>query len=143
MKHYRYKDYFRNIFPCLGYGIVCGALVGAVIFVFKLLAKLLEENARFVYSYVRSTPYLIPLVLCGLVISALAMNILHKKIPEVKGGGIPRSEGILRGVLPFKWLKTLLGTFFGSMISFFVGLPLGKRCECGALLGVFAFPAAF
>ena len=127
MKHYKYKDYFKNIFPCLGYGLLCGSLVGTVIFFFKLFAKILEENSRYVYGFVRTNPWLIPVLAIGLVIAALGMNILHKKIPEVKGGGIPRSEGILRGVLPFKWLKTFLGTFFGSMISFFVGLPLGSE----------------
>ena len=127
MKHYKYRDYFRNIFPCLGYGLLCGSLVGGVIFLFKFLAKLLEENARYVYGYVRENPWFIPALFAGLVLCALVMNILHKKIPAVKGGGIPRSEGILRGVLPFKWLKTLLGTFFGSMLSFFVGLPLGSE----------------
>lgn len=127
MKHYKYIDYFKNIFPCLGYGLLCGSLVGFVIFFFKFFAKLLEENARFVYGYVKGNAWLIPVLFVALVIAALVMNILHKKIPEVKGGGIPRSEGILRGALPFKWLKTFLGTFFGSMISFFVGLPLGSE----------------
>ena len=127
MKRYRYKDYLKNIFPCLGYGLLCGFLVGCILFLFKFVAKMLEENSRYVYGFVREHWILIPVLLFGLVSSALAMYVLHKKIPEVKGGGIPRSEGILRGVLPFKWLKTLLGTFFGSMISFFVGLPLGSE----------------
>ena len=127
MKHYKYREYFRNIIPCLGYGLLCGSIVGAVIFAFKLLAKLLEENVRYVYTYMAFHPLLIPFLFAGLVASAIVMNILHKKIPEVKGGGIPRSEGILRGVLPFKWFKTLVGTVFGSMLSFFVGLPLGSE----------------
>ena len=127
MKHYKYREYFRNIIPCLGYGLLCGSVVGAFIFAFKLLSKLLEENVRFVYAYAYTHPLLIPFLFAGLVVCALVMNILHKKIPEVKGGGIPRSEGILRGVLPFKWLKTLVGTFFGSLLSFFVGLPLGSE----------------
>ena len=127
MKHYKYKDYLKNIVPCLGYGLLCGTIVGALIFLFKFLAKLLEENARFVYGYIRTNLWLLPVLIVGLVGCALVMNVLHKKIPAVKGGGIPRSEGILRGVLSFKWLKTLLGTFFGSMLSFFVGLPLGSE----------------
>ena len=60
--------------------------------------------------------------LCG-----VGMYYLHKHIPECRGGGIPRSEGVLRGVLSFRWLKTLLGTFFGSMLSFVCGLPLGSE----------------
>ena len=33
----------------------------------------------------------------------------------------------MRGVLPFKWFETLVGTLFGSFISFFAGLPLGSE----------------
>ena len=54
-------------------------------------------------------------------------HIIHKKVPESKGGGIPRSEGILRGVLNFRPLKTLFATVFGSAISFFSGLGLGSE----------------
>ena len=85
MKHYRYKDYFKNIFPCLGYGLLCGSLVGFVIFFFKFFAKLLEENARFVYSYAKANPIVIPVLFIIILGAALVMNILHKKIPEVKG----------------------------------------------------------
>ncbi|MDE5911929.1 MAG: chloride channel protein, partial [Clostridia bacterium] len=41
--------------------------------------------------------------------------------------GIPNVEGSVRGVLSFKWLRTLFGTLVGSFISFFAGLPLGSE----------------
>ena len=68
------------------------------------------------------------------------MFFLHKLLPEVKGGGIPRSEGVLRGVLSFHWLRTLIGTFLGSMIGFVCGVPLG--CEGPAVLMGTAIGAA-
>lgn len=39
---------------------------------------------------------------------------------------------MLRGALSFKPVRTLIGTFFGSMIGFFAGVPLG--CEGPAVL---------
>ena len=50
-----------------------------------------------------------------------------KKIPNIKGGGIPTSISILRGLIKFKWFITLIGTFFVSLLSFLVGVPLGTE----------------
>ena len=69
----------------------------------------------------------ISLVFLTLIAFALLMYAVQRAAPEIKGGGIPRSEGVLRGVLSFRWFRTLVGTFFCSMISFFCGLPLGSE----------------
>ncbi len=127
MKHYKYKEYIANVFPCIYYGIICGSITGAFIFLFKLAAKKVETVSRSLYDLADGKPIYIALTFAVLIISALLMYLLHKKIPEIRGGGIPRSEGVLRGVLSFRWFKTWAGTFIGSMISFFCGLPLGSE----------------
>ncbi len=127
MKNYKYRQYLKNLFPCLLYGVFCGSLTGAAIFLFKLAAKKAEVLSRHFYGIAGSS---LPFALLGfgvLIFFALVMAQLHKHLPEVKGGGIPRSEGILRGVLTFRPLKTLLGTFTGSILSFLGGLPLGSE----------------
>lgn len=126
-KEYKYKEYIANVMPCIFYGVVCGAVTGAFTFFFKLTAKWAEEISRWVYSASRGSWIWISAVFCGLVLLGSCMALLHKKLPEVKGGGIPRSEGVLRGVLSFKWLRTLVGTFVGSMISYIGGVPLGSE----------------
>ncbi len=45
----------------------------------------------------------------------------------MRGSGIPNVEGSVRGVLSFKWLRTLFGTLVGSFYQFFAGLPLGSE----------------
>ncbi len=127
MKHYKYKEYIANVFPCIYYGVICGSVTGAFIFFFKIAANKATEWSKWLYSKALGDPLSISLVFLGLAVFALVMYMLHKRIPEIKGGGIPRSEGVLRGVLSFRWLRTLWGTFFGSMISFFCGLPLGSE----------------
>ncbi len=127
MKHYKYKEYISNVFPCIYYGVICGFVVGASIFLFKLAAKKIESVSTYLYNISSGNPIYIALTFAVLIISALLMYLLHKKIPEIRGGGIPRSEGVLRGVLSFRWFKTWAGTFIGSMISFFCGLPLGSE----------------
>lgn len=140
----KYKEYISNVAPCLYYGILCGSLTGALIFLFKLAAKKAEHFSVAAYAAAKESPLYICLAFAVLVALGGVMAFLHKKIPECKGGGIPRSEGVLRGVLSFRWLKTLLGTFFGSMISFLCGLPLGSEgpavlmgtsvgCMCGSI----------
>ena len=127
LKSYKYKEYLLNVLPCMYYGIICGSVTGALIFLFKLLAKKAEEISHFIYNAAKSSPIYLALVFVGLVVFALAMAFLHRRIPAVKGGGIPRSEGVLRGILSFDWWKTLVGTFVGSMFSFLCGLPLGSE----------------
>ena len=132
MKNYKHKEYVLNILPCVLYGLICGALTGAFVFLFKWLATKAEYASRYLYESAKISPWYIALCFLALIVLAIALSLLHKKIPEVKGGGIPRSEGVLRGVLSFKCIRTLLGTFVGSMLGFFAGLPLG--CEGPAVL---------
>lgn len=121
------KKNVSNIFPCLHYGIFCGGVTGVAIFLFKLAANKVEGISRELYSIAKSSPLYILAAFAILAAVALVMMLLHKNIPESKGGGIPRSEGVLRGVLSFKWLRTLIGTLIGSMLSFLCGVPVGSE----------------
>lgn len=127
LRKYRYKEYLANMLPCVSYGVVCGAATGGLLFFFKFAAKLMESLSRGVYAAARESVWTVLLVFLGLVVLAVGMWLLHKRIPEVMGGGIPRSEGVLRGRLPFRWFRVLVGTFAGSMTSFLAGLPLGSE----------------
>lgn len=127
MKNTKYIQYIRNVMPCLWYGAVCGSFTGAVIFLFRFLAKHAENISRYAYSVASEHPLgcVAAIAVCCAV--GAVMYLMHKRLPEIKGGGIPRSEGILRGLLPFKWLTTLVGTFFGSLMSFLCGVPVGSE----------------
>lgn len=127
MKQYKLKESLKNVFPCLSYGIICGSITGLIIFLFKFAAKNLEKLSRFLYSAAKESSLYVAVVFIVLVFLAVLMIILHRIIPEAKGGGIPRSEGVIRGILPFRSLKTFFGVFSGSMISFFAGLPHGTE----------------
>ncbi len=115
-------------------------LTGAFVFLFKFLASKAEQLSHYVYAIASLNYLYIIIVFIALIAFAFLMRYLHKKAPEAKGGGIPRSEGVLRGMLSFRWLRTLIGTFVGSMIGFLCGLPLG--CEGPAVLMGTAIGAA-
>lgn len=121
------KSRISNIFPCIIYSALCGIVTGSAIFLFKFAAGKAEKLSRLVYSYAKSSPLYVIAILAALAVFALIMVLIHKKIPEANGGGIPRSEGVLRGLLSFKWLRTLIGTLFGSLLSFVCGVPVGSE----------------
>ena len=127
MKKYKHREFIAHTLPCLTYGIITGTLVGTLIFFFKLGAEHLEELSHHMYNAIGNNPLHIVGLFSALAGMAAIMYYLHKITPEVKGGGIPRSEGIMRGMLNFRFIRTFVGTIIGSLLSFFCGLPLGSE----------------
>ncbi len=121
------KKNSRDLIAPAGYSLLCGALTGVTIFLFKIAAKKAEEISVRFYTLAGESVLFTFLLFAGLILLAFVMSYIHKASPECKGGGIPRSEGILRGTLPIRWFRTLLGTFLGSIVSFLVGVPVGTE----------------
>lgn len=127
----KYKDCVLNlIVPTVVFGSVIGALSAAVIAVFKLGAKYAVEFSEEIYSLLRENWYYIPVILVLLVAFSFLLVFIYKKEPNIKGGGIPTSIAVIRGVMSFNWLKSLVGTFFLSLSSFLIGVPLGTEGPC-------------
>ncbi|MDE7328224.1 MAG: chloride channel protein [Clostridia bacterium] len=115
------------VLPVIAYGGVAGMLSGFLVGVFNFGARYLIEYSKKIYEAVLTHLWAIPLFFLALAALALLMALLHKKVPNVRGSGIPNVEGAIRGFLTFKWLRTLIGTVIGSYMSFFAGLPLGSE----------------
>lgn len=123
-----YKNYFKNVFvPVLVYGAFTGLLVGTVVFFFKWVAEWLMEKSAEIYGYAQQNPWIAVAVVAGALVLSYVAFWLQKWAPETKGGGIPRAEGVLRGILTFRWLRTGIAVLVNSWISFFAGLPLGSE----------------
>ena len=124
----RFKNFFINlIFPALIFGSITGILTGAIISLYKFCAKHVISFSEKGYHFLNHHLYVVPLVLVGLLLLAVFFSYVYKKIPRLKGGGIPSSIAILRGLITFKWLRVLIGVFFMSLASFLVGVPLGNE----------------
>lgn len=124
----KYRYYLANVvIPVLVYGALTGLLVGTAVYFFKLAAEWLSEKSAEIYLAAQSNPWLIFAVIGGAVALAFLAYGLQKWAPETKGGGIPRAEGVLRGILTFRWLRTAIAVVVNSCISFFAGLPLGSE----------------
>lgn len=122
------KHYFKQtIFPCVLLSALAGAFTGVLIFIFKIIAKLVIELSSDIYMTVRSEPRYFLLILGAAAIVGIISYTVTHYIPSCKGGGIPTAVVILRGYLPFEWMTTLVGMFGSSIITFGMGVPLGNE----------------
>lgn len=120
--------YVKNILiPCLLFSVITGAATGSLIFFFKAVSSFAVTFSDKCYSFVRENPVFLPcLLLCALALGLLAAVIL-KKSRNCRGGGIPTSVAILRGLIPFNWVHSVLLLFPSAILSFFCGMPLGTE----------------
>lgn len=123
-----FNSYFKHtLVPIVVYGTAIGLITGAFIWAYSLAVEFLGEKSREIYAYTAEHPAFLPLLFAGLAAMAGLSYLNARFTPEVSGSGVPYSEGVMRGLLPLKWLKTLVSMTFGSMISFISGLPLGSE----------------
>ena len=127
MEQSRRKNYVSNIILCVIYSTICGIITGLIVFGFKYAIKHIETFSRTIYETSKESYKSIIIVFVVLIVLAFLMYLLHRLIPSSKGGGIPRSEGVLRGILSFKWLRTFIGSTIGSFISVLSGVPVGTE----------------
>ena len=124
----RYKSYIINlIVPAVVFGFVTGTLTAIFVTLYKLCAKHIISFSATGYAFFRENPQFIPVLVVALFLISLLLAVLFKLYPNVKGGGIPTSVGILRGLITFKWLRSLIGVFTLSLVSFLIGVPVGNE----------------
>lgn len=134
-----YSNYFINLIcPAFVFGSVTGVLTALLITLYKFCAGFVINVSEQGYTFLRVNPYWIILVVVAFIGISILLAFIYKKVPDLKGGGIPASIGIVRGLLPFKWFLHTVGVFFLSLLSFFIGVPLGNEgpsVQMGTLLG--------
>lgn len=120
--------YIRNIIlPCLVYPAVTGLFTGGLIFLFKLAVSKAVPLSEHLYSAARDNIAYLPLLVLGAaLLGAVASAILHLA-PNCKGGGIPTSIIILRGLADFSWVKSIFLLFPSAIITYLCGVPLGTE----------------
>ncbi len=128
------KGYLKHVvLSVVVYGILTGTVVGSIVFFFNRGASWCYAQSKEIYSYISTNPIWIPVLLLALVLLATISYFVHKWAPESRGGGISLAEGIIKGLLTFKWLRMAIGVVINSFISFFAGLPMGQEGPSVAL----------
>jgi len=134
----KHIPFIRHFGVALLLGALTGGITGGVITLYKFLAKHVIHFSEQGYHLFREQPlWLIPaaMVLFGL---ALLLTLVYRKTTNLRGGGIPTAIGVLRGALPFKWLRNAIGILTLSLTTFLVGVPLGNEgpsVQLGTALG--------
>ena len=127
-KNKHHLGYFKNVLiPVLLYSTIVGIIVGLLVGLYNKLSSVISHWSVHIYTLVRANPAYVPLLLFGVVIIALLVFVLLKFTPECRGSGVPRTEGVLRGLFTFRWLRVLLTTISSSILSYFGGLSLGAE----------------
>ncbi len=122
------KNYFVNlIFPAVLFGALTGVFTALTINLYKLCAKHIIHFSEKGYHFMGEHMWLLPIAIAVAFGVSLLLSLLYKKMPDLKGGGIPSTIGILQGIFSLKWLRNLVGTFFVSMVSFLFAVPLGTE----------------
>ena len=123
-----HKHFLKSsLIPCLLLSALTGTLTGILIFLFKISASAIISLSQDVYSFVRENLIYLPLLLLGMAgISVLAAIIL-KKAPTCRGGGIPTTIAILRGLVPFQWIHSTFYLFASALLTYLGGVPLGNE----------------
>ncbi|MBE5765498.1 MAG: hypothetical protein E7339_07910 [Clostridiales bacterium] len=139
MKKNVFLIYLKNILlPCLLFSLITGILTGGFVVGFKFIAGKIIDLSTTLYSFLRLHAYYLPLVFALVALVSVGLYFLHKYSPDSKGGGIPNSIAYLRGLVTFKWLRTLIGAIVSCLFTFFIGTPLGNEGPCvmtGTTLG--------
>ena len=126
------------LFTALLYSVLTGICVGSCIVFFKFCASHIISASTAVYDVIRANPVYIPAAVVILLLCAAVYAAVFRFHPNLRGGGIPTSIGILRGLIPFRWLYNVCGVFAMSMLTFFLGVPLGTEgpsVQIGTALG--------
>ena len=136
MKHK--KNLFKYILSTVFSSALAGAIVGAAIVLFKCCAGYAVDASSAIYGFLKANPGWLAPTVAVLALTALLFTLLYRLVPNSRGGGIPTSVGILRGVIPFHWLRNTVSVFFASLVTFLIGVPLGTEgpsVQIGTALG--------
>lgn len=137
------RHFLNIITPAFLFGSIAGVATAVVINLYKYVAGKVIHLSEVIYQGISARPIWLLLALAVLFGFAYLVAVTHKKWPSIKGGGIPASIGILRGLISFKWVTTLLGTFIASLTTFLIGVPLGNEgpsVQMGTAIGRGSIP---
>ncbi|MBR5538862.1 MAG: chloride channel protein [Clostridia bacterium] len=136
MKHK--KNIFKYVLSTVLSSAFAGALVGIAIVLFKYCAGHAVHTSSAIYGFIKENPVWAIAAIAAIAIVALLFTLLYRFVPNARGGGIPTSVGILRGVISFHWLENAVSVFFASLATFLIGVPLGTEgpsVQIGTALG--------
>lgn len=114
------------VLPSVIFSALVGGITGGIVFLFRLVSEYVIELSHTVFSFAHDHPGIVPLVVAGAVLAALAVSACLHYSPHARGGGIPTAVALLRGLITFQWLRNLIFVFTSALLSYLCGIPLGN-----------------
>ena len=128
----------KHIGTALLLGGIAGLVTGTVITLYKLCAKHIVHLSEQGYHLFSEQPLWLIVAAAALIILAGVLAAIYRRTSNLRGGGIPTAIGMLRGWIPFQWVRNAVGVFVLSLTSFLAGVPLGTEgpsVQLGTTLG--------
>ncbi len=135
----RLYNHIKNILlPCLAFSFAAGFISALWVTAFKLAAQGIVHLSVSLYSGVRADPVWLAALVLGTAAIGLFASFILSLSHSCRGGGIPTSVAAIRGIVSFKWIKSIFILPLSALITFLCGLPLGTEGPCvqmGAAIG--------
>lgn len=124
----RYKNRLKNIImPALVFGSLSGIFTALLVTVYKFCAGKIIHFSESAYHYMRHNLWTVLGAVAVIFAAAFIYDFVLTRHKNVRGGGIPTSIALLRGIISFRWVINLVYVFFMSLLSFLIGVPLGNE----------------
>ena len=120
--------YTKRLFiPYLLLSLVAGAFTGGMIFLFKLAVSAVTSLSSYIYTFPRENVVFLPLLVFGAALVGLLAAMILKFDPKCRGGGIPTAIAVIKGLVPFNWIKSVFLLFPSALLTYLCGVPLGTE----------------
>lgn len=123
LKNVKHNTVVRTVF----FSAIIGFISAIVIHYFTFAADHAFEFTETVYEYVREHIIFLLVLIPSTAALAIMASVIAKYSPASRGGGVPYTEGVIRGRLKYNWYFAILGMAAGTLLAILMGLPLG--CE--------------
>lgn len=128
----------KKYFKVFGFSALTGVFAALFILCFKYCAKHVIGFSGHIYAFLKNNHWYLLIALPILLLISYLLNKIYKKFTELSGGGIATSICASKGYLKLKGTVSLVGSFILSLLTFFIGVPLGNEgpsVQIGASVG--------
>ncbi len=114
--------------PLFFESILAGLFSGGIVVLYRYLLSQAEIIREIVYTRAKDgNVAAIALGFLFLLAAGFVVAFIIKKVPMVKGSGIPQVKGVLLRQFNMEWGKELAAKFIGGVLALGAGLSLGRE----------------